>query len=367
MLRLCVPSSGARSASLLPAAILLAILLIATAFLSAGPARAQSAAPTPLTDAGAVAAHVRAAPNGAASTNALHFSPDGSRIASYTPAERIAVWDVETGEHVLSITSDQEYVYQTQWSPDGAVLASASVDGTVHLWNADTGERLQVLDGFSEESAQMGGGITEVWFSPDGRYLAAGQRFSPGRLVVWDRKAEREVLRVERPRKMYGVDWGPAGDRLYTAEEDGAVYAWSFPGGEQAGRWALEDDYLFDVDAADTAGDPRVAAGGRAGRVHVVDVRDGTVLHRFDHGYFVNRTAVVAGAPTVASVSSDGLLKVWDTDTGRLRFERFAHDTGTYNVVASPDGSLLATTGDDNTIRLWDPDSGALVREIRGE
>jgi FOG: WD40 repeat len=128
-------------------------------------------------------------------------------------------------------------------------------------------------------------------------------------------------------------------------------------------QWTVEPGQLFDLDAADT----RVAAGGKSERVHVVDTEDSAVLHQFDHGDFINNTVVVDGQPTVASVSSNGVLKVWDTDRGALRYERFAHDTGTWTVTASPDGSLLATTGNDNTIRLWDPNTGALVREIRGE
>ena len=339
------------------------VVLLGFTLFMPGTVWAQSTTSAPLSDAEAIAAHVRSASPGAASTNALDFSPDGARIASYTPGEEIAIWDVETGKQLQSISSNQGYVYQTRWAPDGTVLASASQDGTVHLWDTSTGERLRVLDGFSGGSPTMGGGITEVWFSPDGRYLAAGQRFTPGRLVVWDRKAETEILRVERPRRMYAIDWGPAGTRLYTAEENGTVYAWSVPEGEKVDQWPLEQGQLFDLDAADT----RVAAGGKSEQIHVVNTEDGTVQHRFDHGDFINNTVVVDGQPTVASVSSNGLLKVWDTDTGALRYERFAHDTGTWTVTASPDGTLLATTGDDNIIRLWDPTTGDLVREIRGE
>ena len=339
------------------------LLLVGALLLHSGPAWGQSTTTTvSLSGAEAIAAHVRSAPPGAASTNALDFSPDGARIASYT-GEQIAIWDAQTGEQLQTMPGQERYVYQTQWSPDGTVLASASVDGTIHLWDVATGERLQVLDGFSDGARQMGGGITEVLFSPDGRYLAAGQRFTPGRLVVWDREKNQEVLRVERPRKMYGIDWGPNGDRLYTAEENGTVYAWSFPDGEQGDQWKLEQGQLFDLDAADT----RIAAGGKSEQVHVVDTETGTVLHSFDHGDFLNNTAVVPGQPTVASVSSNGVLKVWDTDTGTLRYERFSHDTGTWTVKVSPDGALLATTGDDNYIRLWDTETGALVREISGQ
>lgn len=307
-----------------------------------------------------IAERVRTAPRGNAAYNIAHFSPDGTRITTMTPGGTMSIWDLSERKKLQRMPGQVRYTYEATWSPDGATLASASVDGTVHLWDVATGQRTRVLDQFSDGSPTMGGGITRARFSPDGRCLAALQRYTPGRVVLWDMKENTERARIEKRQKVYSVAWDDSGERVYTAEEDGTVYAWSVPGGTVVAEWAVADDYLFDVDA----GDSRIVAGGRNQTVHVIDTEKNTVTHRFDQGAFVNGVAVVPDTPYVASVSSDGMLKIWNTDTGSLHVQRFAHNDNTYSVTVSPDNRTLATVGRDRYVRFWDVETGDLVDAI---
>ncbi|WP_179862250.1 WD40 repeat domain-containing protein [Longibacter salinarum] len=305
---------------------------------------------------------VRSAPRGNAANNIAHFSPDGSRITTMTPGGTFAIRDLETKDILQSFPGQSRYTYEATWSPDGSMLASSSVDGTVHLWDVDSGQRVAVLDQFSNGSPTMGGGITEARFSPDGRYLAVLQRYTPGRVAVWDMQEEAEVMRVERSGKVYGMAWGEEGQQIYTAEEDGAMYSWSFPAGKEVDRWKVQDDYLFDIDVAGS----RIVVGGRSGVLHVLNIDDGRIIQRLRQGSFVNRAAIVPNSPFVAGVSSDGMLKVWNSDTGALHFQRFAHNANAYSVTVSPDHRTLATVGQDRYVRLWDVETGALLGTIGG-
>jgi WD40 repeat protein len=310
-----------------------------------------------------IAERVRTAPRGSAAYNIAHFSPDGTRITTMTPGGTMSIWDLSKRKKLQRMPGQVRYTYEATWSPDGSTLASASVDGTVHLWDVATGQRTRVLDQFSDGSPTMGGGITRARFSPDGRYLAALQRYTPGRVVIWDMNESTERMRIEKPQKIYAAAWDDSGNRMYTAEEDGTVYAWSVPDGTVVAEWAVDEDYLFDVDAGDT----RIVAGGRNQTVHVIDTRTNTVAHRFDHSAFVNGVAVVPDTPYVASVSSDGMLKIWNTDTGSLHVERFAHNDNTYSVTVSPDRRTLATVGRDRYVRFWDVETGDLVHVIAND
>ncbi|MDH6438967.1 WD40 repeat protein/transcriptional regulator with XRE-family HTH domain [Streptomyces sp. SAI-144] len=70
----------------------------------------------------------------------------------------------------------------------------------------------------------------------------------------------------------------------------------------------------------------------------------------------VDATAVSPDGRTVATVSRDGKVRIWELPGGRLRHTFPGHDTG--NVAAfSPDGRTLAVaTG--GIIRRWDPVTG---------
>jgi WD40 repeat protein len=55
-----------------------------------------------------------------------------------------------------------------------------------------------------------------------------------------------------------------------------------------------------------------------------------------------------------ASVSDDGLLKVWETATAKTIFTFKGHTAGMNQLAWHPDGNRIFTTSGDNTIKVWD-------------
>jgi tetratricopeptide (TPR) repeat protein len=64
------------------------------------------------------------------------FNPDGTRLASASMDATIRLWDVATGQELLSIKGNKKGLRCVAFSPDGTRLASCGVDGTVQLWDA---------------------------------------------------------------------------------------------------------------------------------------------------------------------------------------------------------------------------------------
>ena len=62
----------------------------------------------------------------------------------------------------------------------------------------------------------------------------------------------------------------------------------------------------------------------------------------------------------------DGLLRLWDANTGK-EIRQFAGHTSSIGPVAfSPDGTRVFSGSWDRTMRMWNVQSGELVREFRG-
>jgi len=293
----------------------------------------------------------------------LDFAPDGTQIASVDQQNRIAIWDVNTGALRQTLPGQDDYMHALDWSPDGTRIASASTDGTVAVWDVASGARRLSLQGLTPASRRLAGGVTEVAFSPDGRYVAGMQIFPTGELVVWRVADGTEVLRISRSRSFGAFAWTADGTGLRTVEFDGGLYGWSFPDGTPTTARSLDVKQLTTLDG--TA--PVLAAGGEGDILYVVDPSREEVQYRFPHSAYINRVAVLPDRSAVAGVDGDGILKVWDLDTGTLRFRRAAHASVAYNVAVHPNSTLVATAGQDATIRIWNARTGDLVRTIRGD
>ena len=60
----------------------------------------------------------------------------------------------------------------------------------------------------------------------------------------------------------------------------------------------------------------------------------------------------------LTSAGDDGIVRIWNSATGREVNRLTGHDGAVARVTYSPDGSTLATAGSDGTVRLWDPATG---------
>jgi WD40 repeat protein len=68
----------------------------------------------------------------------------------------------------------------------------------------------------------------------------------------------------------------------------------------------------------------------------------------------------------LASVSTEGTVRLWDPITGRLK-SRFLSNAGWYQSIAlSPDGALLAALGTGSEAALWDLGTGEPMGSIPG-
>lgn len=51
---------------------------------------------------------------------------------------------------------------------------------------------------------------------------------------------------------------------------------------------------------------------------------------------------------------SHGEIRIWETDTGKLRFQLQAHDKAIQSLTFSPDGKALVSGGVDGVVKWWD-------------
>jgi len=99
------------------------------------------------------------------SVDTVVFTPDDVQVLSLAGG-MIAVWDVVTGQQILSLNGDKTG-FAAAHSSDIQLIGTANFSDTVTLWNIHTGTPLATLHGHGDLTDT----VTSIRFSPDGRSL----------------------------------------------------------------------------------------------------------------------------------------------------------------------------------------------------
>jgi WD40 repeat protein len=68
----------------------------------------------------------------------------------------------------------------------------------------------------------------------------------------------------------------------------------------------------------------------------------------------------------VATAGGDGLVRLWEADSGKALLTLRGHAAPVMGVAFSPDGKRLASASWDQTVRLWDAADGRELHVLRG-
>lgn len=247
----------------------------------------------------------------------LAFAPDGHLIATGTRDGKLRLWDLASGDKLLSYNVLEGEIESIDFSPDGELVAIAGRRGVV-LWPWLTGNEPQTLKNLSR-----GGQV--VRFSPDGTLLAVG------------------------------------------ASDEAAARLYAVPSGKLVGRLQGEAErYSREGLAFSADGRQLLVPGNAAKAIEFFNVASGDLVRSLDTDSLKPRdVAVSSDGRLAAMIASEAELKVWELDSGaELSEQVVGHAETPYEIVYVPGGERLATGAVDGTIRIWDVQTGEQVRML---
>lgn len=284
------------------------------------------------------------------------WSPTGEYLVSEGEENTgtIDLRDPASGASIRSWQGDPIDINDVAFSPDGTMLATAGDSGLLQVWDPDTG-RLRF-----EFQVDDGGAVWGPSFSGDGRRLAASW-VSQGVVRVFDTTDGTLIGEGNAP-WVFATSLDHDGERIAVPAEEGdrAYVADVSTGAVQVTLEAPGAGYMrivrFSPDGRS------IAAGAEDGVVRVWDAETGARRFHVDGGSGgYNALTWSADGRRLAAGSIDGTAYVWDVRDGEARrlAALSAEDTqhGVQGVAFSPDGSLLAT-GDIAiaSVIVWDLD-----------
>jgi WD40 repeat protein len=240
---------------------------------------------------------------------------------------------------------------------DGNVLVTGRLDGTVVVEDSSAdGRGVRVVDAHADSVAALA-------ISPGGTLFATGD--DQGKVRVWDFASSAALREYSaHSRSVQSLCWLPDG-RLVSTGFDGAARLWDTDGSEEAGPLREFAGHAGPVFASAVSPDGRhLATGDYDGIVRLWDVETGVERWRHETpGAPVTAVAFARDGSGLACATGWGEQRLWllDLEDGRVLQSASGHHWGK-SMQFTKDGTQLVTAGVDGTVRLWDVGTWKLVR-----
>lgn len=177
---------------------------------------------------------------------AVDAHPDGKRLFAACLDGGVYEASAESGEHKL-LGKHESYASGVRYLPKSDTLVSAGYDGSLRWFNASDGKQIRVVQAHKFWSWKMRTSADERYIaSATGQFLAGGYKYEPAperepSVKVYD--AETGALRWAFPHvpPVLSVAFSPDSRYLAAGNMMGEVRVWSMETGKQVATWTTPD------------------------------------------------------------------------------------------------------------------------------
>jgi WD40 repeat protein len=247
-----------------------------------------------------------------------------------------------------------------RFHPDGLRLLSAGWDGQILLWEIASGEQILSYTEGHQDADENPETLPQIYMV---RFLSDGSRFvsvgSDGKAVLWDTETGDVIQRYDhsaiagRAVSVYGVDFNADGTQMATTTSgDNQVYLWDIESAELIRTYAGHTSGVNEVRFHPT--EPYLVSTAWDNTIRVWDIATGEELRQF-----VGHTGATFGldfssdGAILLSTSGDRTVRMWEWASGEEMHRFSSHVDWVNEVQFSPDNSFAVSAGQDPAARVW--------------
>jgi hypothetical protein len=240
----------------------------------------------------------------------LKFSRNGKMLLAAggigAKSGRAVVWDVVTGQKVMTVGDDYDTVLAADLRPDLSQVALGGPSRLVKVWSTKSNSLQHRLKKHTDW-------VTAVAFSPNGQILATADR--NGGISLWDPDSAQELFTLAGHKSaVTALSWRADSKLLASASEEGAVKLWDAQEGRQAKTWTAGGAGLLDVSYAL---DGRLVTCGRDNHITLWDAKGGKVRDFEAPGELPLRACFTHDAARIVATDFAGRAAAWSVADGK--------------------------------------------------
>ncbi len=301
-------------------------------------------------------------------------------------AKQAAVWDVDTGRRVMDLPVEVYDDLRTAESVDHSlVMIPASDDKTFTLYDSKTWKPLPSLPGRSARFSGDGKVLTAIegervrqWSLPSLRELEANATVpednsiqdvsfdgsllllarvpgAPTEGIIVEARTGRTVARIPDRIFYEGGSFSPDGRFLIAERKDPVgIELWDAHNGSLVRALSATEELGWTTCVAFSPDSKKFITGNRNGILQVWDIDTGERFYFLDsQRNDIFRIEFSPDGKSVLSVAADGIAFLWDTDAMRSVVRLGGKGDEAVYVAFASDSKHFLTTHSDGTVRVW--------------
>eukprot|EP00127_Corallochytrium_limacisporum_P004142 Clim_evm87s157 gene=Clim_evmTU87s157 len=276
---------------------------------------------------------------------------NGRYLASGSSDATVKIWSVDDPANHTDLPGHRSRVWSVNSNSTGTNLVTGSADGSILHWNLHDLE-----DGRVDSTliTQQDGDVYNVRYHPGNRHiLSCGYNKMSSLIDVETRETVQTF--AGHSLSVTEVVSNPLGNLVITASKDASVRFWDIGSGLNIRTIAQNLTEVTGMDMDPSGQKLLLSTKDNSNRLW--DLRMMRQLRRFrghqnsSKNFIRARFGPTAGC--ITSGSEDGVVYIWDQESGNVIQRLKGHRGTTYQAAACPTRGMMATCSDDHTVRIW--------------
>lgn len=296
----------------------------------------------------------------------IKYNHEGDLLFSCSKAHTTCLWRTKTGERIGTYDGHTGSVWYLDVNEASSQLLTASGDGTCKLWNVESGKELYTFTTTRLPFRCVG------FAEGDSHFLSVTDQVMGGKATVNLYRLAEDLSKQDKlpMRQIVGdirinqAHWGAFNERIFTADQDGAVRVYDTETGRRVGEITDHKQACMSIQF-DKEKFTFITAS-KDGTARLYDATSLELLKVYDIGRPLNSAAISPLKPHIILGGGQSAETVTTTRVDPAQFRvRFFHKIfqeeicsvqghfGPVNVLAfAPDGLSFASGAEDGFVRL---------------